>query len=96
MASVWAWLKKWGWTLVAFAVVVIGFLLLGKRVGSQFWDGLNNRLANKVLEADAEYVEAQTRAKVLLTVELKKIDELSKIPDAKERRDRIADMLKDL
>jgi hypothetical protein len=96
MASVWEWLKKWGWVVISLAVVVIGFLFLGRRVGAQFWDGLSNRLAEKILDADARYVEARTRAKVVTEIERAKIESLSQIPDPRERRDKIAEMLKDL
>jgi hypothetical protein len=112
MKKIRAWLKTWWWVLLLIGLgclvalgVIFGFFFgkPSKRGESAMpikYDGWLPRVADKtrekVEEAETKALESRVEATVKAEEQVKQLEEIKKVPEGRERRRRLAAMLKNL
>ena len=104
MKKIFAFLKQTQWILWASLAVVVGILLWVLRgffeapkaapAGSSRLPPIPEALRAKVEQAQEAALKARVEARVQAAEEKKEIEDISKIPDAAERRRRLAEKLR--
>ena len=91
-------LKWFALSAAALLAVVFGLLMRSSRRGVRraSLPPLDEKIREKVRQAEEEALVARVEAKVKAETEVKKLEEVAEISDGAERRKRLAEMLNDL